>query len=991
MMAPDSSQSPETETRAVPGSGATLSPQERHRVLVEWNQTEAPYPRTACLHDRFEQQAGETPQAEALVVGTERLTYRELNERANRVAHVLRSQGVGPETLVGIFLTRSAHLVSALLGVLKAGGAYVPMDPVYPNDRLAFILKDARVHTVLTQASLARPLRELATASASAPGIVCLDTDEKLASTSVKNPHRFAQPGNLAYVIYTSGSTGRPKGVGIEHRNAVAFIHWAGQLYRPEELSGVLAATSICFDPSVLELFVPLSFGGKVILAENALALPTLPAANEIHLMDTVPSAMRELLRSGGLPTSLETVNLGGEPVSDDLVCQLHALPHIKRIYDQYGPTETTTTATCALRRPEEPGSIGRPIANTQVYLLNDRLEPVALGAAGELYIGGAGVGRGYLNRPELTAEKFIPNPFSAEPGSRLYRTGDLCRYRADAQLEYVGRVDQQVKINGRRVEPGEIEAVLRSHPSVDEAVVVVREDTPGHPRLTAYVVLRSNSGAVAEAELPAPTTDFPLMAELRSYLKARLPPYMVPAVLVSLARFALMASGKIDRKALPAPPRLRSGESAPGYHPPRTTTEQQLCPLWSELLGVDQIGVHDNFFDMGGDSLVGVVMLGEVGKISGQKLPHDTILKAPTVAQLAALLDGATVNVDDNASLVGVQTHGSLPRLYLVHGIGGGMLWGYGNLSRHLGPDQPVYVFTAPELETDRPSPSVAGMAMRYVEELRRFQPEGPYHLGGYCFGGNIAYEMARLLQEQGHSVGLLALFNCWPSNSSYDHFGWTPVQIFKFVRNVCFWVGRFLRWEAGTRHDFLQWKFSALRRKLAARLHLHPAHGIQDADTQMNMPGLSPVQQRLWREHTQAISVHRTGPYEGAITLFRTRTHPLFCSFDHQCGWGELAHGGVSVRIIPGQHETIMTEPHVGLLARILKADLAAASRRPAALLVTLILGVTPLFRSMPETSVLADDEFTSPTTTEVELVPTQRSRAPIRRIARGRWLLS
>ncbi len=934
MMVPDSSNPLRTEDIAPVESRPTLSPEERHQVLVEWNRTETPYPRTTCLHDRFELQAAATPDAEALVVDAERLTYRELNRRANHVAHRLRSLGVGQETLVGIFLTRSVDLVCALLGVLKAGGAYVPMDPVYPADRLAFILQDAQVHTVLTQASLARTLGDLAAASPRAPVLVCLDADAQLSSFSVENPAPSAGPANLAYVIYTSGSTGRPKGVGLEHRNAVAFVHWAGGLYSPRELSGVLACTSICFDPSILELFVPLSFGGKVILAENALALPTLAAAGEVHLMDTVPGAVRELLRSGGLPASLETINLGGEPVSDDLVRQLYALPHIKRVYDQYGPTETTTTATCALRDPQKPGSIGRPIANTQVYLLNDKLEPVAPGASGELCIGGAGVARGYLNRPGLTVDKFIPNPFSTDPGTRLYRTGDLCRYRPDGQLEYVGRVDQQVKINGHRVELGEIESVLRAHPAIDEAVVVVREDTPGRSRLTAYVV--PQTPLVSRPAESPDLAEFQLVSELRSYLKSRLPYYMVPAFFVPLAGFTLMANGKIDRKALPAPPRLRSGEGVHGYRAPRNPTEENICNIWSRLLGVDKVGAHDNFFDIGGDSLAGVAMLGEVGKISGQKLPHDAILKAPTVAKLAAVIDGKTPPGDDDCSLVGVQTHGNLPRLFLVHGIGGGMLWGYANLSRHLSPEQPVYIFTAPELENNTPSPSIADMAKRYMEELRRFQPEGPYCLGGYCFGGNVAYEMARLLQAQGHSVAMIALFNCWPSSSGYDRFHWTPVHLFKFSLNLCFWVGRFIKWEAGTRRDFLRWKFHALKRKLSACFRILPAHTGLDSDAQVNVSGLSEPQQRLWREHFQAIGAHRTGPYEGAIMLFRTRGHPLFCSFDHQCGWGELVRGGVTVRIIPGQHETLMTEPHVCLLARALQSDLAATSRRPAALLL-------------------------------------------------------
>src|SRR5580704_2524795 len=402
-------------------------------VLGDRNRPAEDLMREACLHELFEGQVKAKPNAEALVVDAGRFTYRELNFRANRVAHHLRSLGVGPETLVGIFLERSADMVIAMLGVLKAGGAYVPLDPAYPPDRLAFMLEDAQVHTVLTQSSLEATLHgfELAAGQA-APHIVCLDLDRRIDLASAENPSPTAQVHNLAYVIYTSGSTGRPKGVALEHRNAVAFVDWAGQVYSARELEGVLAGTSISFDPSILDLFLPLSLGGKVILASNALALPGLAAATEVRLINTVPSVVRELLRIGGIPASVETINLGGEPLSIQLVQQLYALPHIKRIYDLYGPTETTTNSTFALRTPAGPATIGCPIANTQVYLLDERLRPVPVGATGELFIGGKGVARGYLNRPEITAEKFINLPVAAGRKARLYRTGDLCRYRPD-------------------------------------------------------------------------------------------------------------------------------------------------------------------------------------------------------------------------------------------------------------------------------------------------------------------------------------------------------------------------------------------------------------------------------------------------------------------------------------------------------------------------------------------------------------------------------
>lgn len=612
--------------------GRLLAPEHRDRVLLEWNRTASSYSRDALLHELFEAHALSTPDAEALVVGHERLTFRELNARANRIAHRLRALGVGPESLVGVFLPRSVDLIAALLGVLKAGGAYVPLDPKYPADRLSFILEDAKPHAVLTLHALAETLPSSTSAPAREESrVVLLDADNQLAGLSSENPERSAAPENLAYVIYTSGSTGRPKGVCIEHRNAVAFISWCGELYGPSELSGVVTTATVCFDASVLELFTPLCFGGKLIVSENALTVPELPAANEIHLMDTVPSAIRELLRAGTIPTSIETINLGGEPVPDDLVRALYALPHIRRVYDQYGPTETTVVATCGLRNPDEPGTIGRPISNYTAYLLNERLEPVALGEPGELCIGGAGVARGYLNRPELTAEKFIRDPFSSEPGARLYRTGDICRFLPDGRIKYLGRADQQIKIRGFRIELGEIENALSSSPAVNQAVARLWTDPDGGKKLVAYAVPPANGSAA------------PSERELRNYLKTRLPDYMVPTSVVFLDRLPLTPNGKIDPNALPAPPAGRPDVDTP-YAAPRTPMERVLAGAWSRVLHIDNIGIDDRFMDLGGDSLRLVKLHQEIVQATTHRLLITDLFRFPTIRTLAAHLEKPAV-----------------------------------------------------------------------------------------------------------------------------------------------------------------------------------------------------------------------------------------------------------------------------------------------------------------------------------------------------------
>ena len=413
-----------------------------------------------------------------MIAEGETVTYGELNRRVNRLARYLQKLGVGPEVLVGIYLERSLEMVVSLLAVLKAGGAYVPLDPNYPEERLVLLLQDCRPPVLISRRSLLGKLPLVQTR------VVCLDENRAaIASESHDDPAPSSSAENLAYVIYTSGFTGRPKGVAIAHRSAVALLDWAQSLFTDEELGGVLASTSICFDLSVFELFAPLVSGGKVILCQNVLELPTVAAIADVRLVNTVPiSAMRELLRAGGVPGSVRTVNLAGEPLGPSLVKQVCELGNVERLFDLYGPTEDTVYSTFALRNSADPATIGRPIANTRTYILDPYLNPVPVGVAGELYIGGSGLARGYLNCFDLTAEKFIPNPFSDELGARLYRTGDLARYFRDGNIEILGRTDQQVKIRGFRIEPGEIEALLSRHPHVRDSVIVA----PGMTRNNA-------------------------------------------------------------------------------------------------------------------------------------------------------------------------------------------------------------------------------------------------------------------------------------------------------------------------------------------------------------------------------------------------------------------------------------------------------------------------------------------------------------------------
>ena len=429
---------------------------------------------------------------------------------------------------------------------------------------------------------------------------------------------------NLAYVLYTSGSTGAPKGVAVEHRNTLAFLSWALAAFTPEDLRGVLAATSISFDLSVFEIFATLTCGGKIVLAQNALDLAQLRNAGEVTLINTVPSAITELVKLRAIPSSVRVVNLAGEPLPTALVRQIYESSSVGNIKDLYGPTECTTYSTWTCRRPEGPQTIGRPIANTKIYILDSHLMPVPIGIPGEIYIGGAGVARGYLNRPELTAETFIANPFCSEPGARLYKTGDLARYLPDGNIEYLGRIDNQVKIRGYRIEPGEIEAVLAQHPTVQQTIVVAREDTPGDKRLAAYVVTANGSAISGN--------------DLRGYLQQKLPDYMVPSAFVFLDSLPLTPNGKLDRKALPAPDQSRP-ELGDAFVAPRTPIEEILANIWAEILTLDKVGIHDNFFQLGGHSLLATQVVSRIRDCFRLDLPLRSLFEAPTIKGLAKKL----------------------------------------------------------------------------------------------------------------------------------------------------------------------------------------------------------------------------------------------------------------------------------------------------------------------------------------------------------------
>jgi aspartate racemase len=849
-----------------------LTEAERHQLLAQWNKTATDYPQDRCIHELFEAQVEQTPEAIAVVFENQQLIYRELNARANQLAHCLRKRGVGPEVLVGVCLERSLEMVVGLLGILKAGGAYVPLDPTYPQKRLRFILEDAALPVLLTQECLVESLPHRGTE------VVCMDVNwEVFARESSENLASGVIANNLAYVIYTSGSTGRPKGVAIEHHSTVALVDWAEGVFTSEQLAGVLASTSICFDLSVFELFVTLSLGGRVILAENPLHLSTLRAKDDVTLINTVPSAMAELLRVQGVPASAHTVNLAGEPLQNSLVQQIYQLGTVKQVFDLYGPSEDTTYSTFALRSAGGSATIGRPIANTQLYILDPHLQPVPVGMPGEIHIGGAGLARGYLGRPELTAERFIPNPFSQQLGSRLYKTGDLARYQPNGNIEFLGRLDHQVKVRGFRIELGEIEAVLGEHAAVQKAVVLAREEGFGGKHLVAYLVIHQQPG--------------PSISELRSFLKERLPGYMIPSDFVILETLPLTPNGKVDRRALPAPDQFRPKQEK-GFVHPRDEFESQLSQIWEQVLSMP-LSVTENFFEVGGHSLLAIRLLAQIEKVFDKKLPLATLFQAPTVEQLAQVLRQQGWS-PSWSSLVPIQPGGSKRPFFCVPGDLGNVFTDLGHLGRNLGPDQPFYGL---QDGIDNPT-QIEALAAHYLAEVRTVQTKGPYFLGGVCQGGVVAFEMAQQLRAQGEQVGLLALIE--PSNPP------TPGL------RAYYSVGASI--------------FRRVMRRFAHHLGVFWLLGSAEQQSYLRLK---------WKVFANLWALVRYAPqtYPDRIILFLASESLARSPQDPRLGWRNFAGGGLELQVIPGHHDTItgnndvqIKEAHMQVLAEKLRACIEA-----------------------------------------------------------------
>jgi thioesterase domain-containing protein/acyl carrier protein len=659
------------------------------------------------------------------------------------------------------------------------------------------------------------------------------------------------------------------------------FVRWAQTVFSPEELAGVLLSTSVCFDLSIFEIFVPLSVGGKVIVVQNALFLPSDEAKQEVTLINTVPSAMAELVNMKAVPRSVKTINLAGEALTEPLVNEIYSSTAAEKVYNLYGPTEYTTYSTYTLTQPNTPVTIGRPLPNTQAYVVDRYGNPQPVGIPGELYLAGEGLARGYYGRPDLTAERFIPNPFSAK-SPRMYKTSDLCRWLADGNLQYLGRLDHQVKLRGFRIELGEIEAALAKHPGVRQCVAMAREDEPGMKQLVAYVVATPRERPKAE--------------KLREHLKRSLPEFMVPAAFVMLDSLPLTPNGKVDRKALPKA-ELQAGALTV---PPRDELEGKLQKIWQEILRTEPIGITDNFFDLGGHSLMAVRLVNEIKNLTGMEVPLRSLFQGATIEHLANIVRGTTII--SHAVAHQIQPGGNLPPFFAAVLAGVNAL-GYIPLAKHLGPEQPVYALQSPgpgPHSTGRPySPQeYEQVAGEYVQAMKGVQPKGPYQIGGTCEGARIAFEMTRILESQGEMVSLLAIIDTWALENTQNRKLW---KIYYYsIRLQQIWN--------------MSWKFRFAVVGKAVRNRVRWWLGLKQAPRKSEWidaywPGDDFVPARV----------------QGRITVFKIPKQPFYYHGDPLLGWGSRTVCGVDAQVIPsGKHLLLLREPYVCNLAAALSQTL-------------------------------------------------------------------
>jgi len=862
-----------------------LTGQERQTLLVDWNNTGKSFP-NMLVHEMFEAQAEANPDRIALVFRGQQLTYAELNARANKLAHYLRQNGAASGHLIGVYLERSFEMVVALLSILKSGAAYVPYDTELPVFRLNMMLEDSRPVFVLTQQKFKQNLADYAGHT------LILDSHcELLEGQPPSNPGSAVQPADAIYAIYTSGSTGVPKAAVNTHEAVANRIFWMQDQYPLEAGDRILQKTPHSFDVSVWEFFWAISYGATLVIAEpgghkDPAYVAALIGAERITTIHFVPSMLREFLDAGNLDRcgSLKRVFASGEELPPDLRQKFYQRLGAQ-LHNLYGPTEAAVDVTywdCGRPSPCASVPIGRPISNVKMYVLDRHLAPVPIGVAGELHIGGIAVARGYLNRDELTAERFISDPFDSRPGQRLYKTGDRARFLADGNIEYLGRLDNQIKLRGFRIELGDIEATLLQNCGVRAAAVVLREYADGQ-RLVAYVVPN-------HAELDTPS--------LRLYLRERLPEHMIPSAFVALESLPKTSSGKLDRKAALAPAVATAPQRE--FVPPQDEIEERLVNLWQEMLAVNRISVTDNYFDLGGHSLLALRLFSEI-KFSFQlELPLATLFYAPTVRTMAGVIRDSGVQAA--APVVPIQPNGTKPPIFCIGALNGEVIL-FRRLALELGPDQPIFGLQ-PFSMVDRLS-TVETLAASYIEQLRQWGEPRPFCLLGYSFGGLVAVEMAYQLAKAGAEPPLVALIDSAYLQGCKSLESWS-----ERMRRYRYHLNHIVYGAAGLRH-------------LLNRLRSRYFRTIHRVSTRLGV-GVPRIASDISGRQLLAAESYRAKPYAGRVCLFKAESRPEFFGADPDLGWGGLL-SELQIEEVPGDHGTINTGVNLKVLSRKLKAALS------------------------------------------------------------------
>jgi amino acid adenylation domain-containing protein len=865
------------------------------------DQMQTTYTLDACIHSMFEIQAEQTPEACAVIFKDERLTYGELNGRANRLAWNLVKLGVGPDVTVGIFAERSIEVIIGLLGVLKAGGTCLPLDPEYPKERLAFMLHDGEVQYLLVDGEYLERLPE------NDAKIIPLDFVNEISGIALEGPDIEVSPDGAAYLIYTSGSTGKPKGVEITHRGILGLLFGVNYV-RLDKTKAVLQLSALTFDGSIFDIWAALLHGGRSVLYPGR--IPLVRELSDVLRKHQVTTAFLTTSFFNAIVdeepialASLEQLLVGGEALSVQHICRAwDALAGVE-IINAYGPTEGTVFAAAyrILQKPDAKATsipIGRHIGNTRAYILDQNLQQVSIGMRGELYLGGPGVARGYRNRPELTAQKFISDPFSKEPNARLYKTGDLACFLADGNIDFLGRTDDQIKVRGFRIEPAEIEASLRCHEGVLDAVTLVCTDRRGEKCLSAFVVRKLGLDLSAD--------------ELREFLRQRVPEFMIPSRYRVLDRWPLTSSGKVDRQALAraddAPYKISSANFAP-----QTASQRALVQMWEELLNVRPIGMRDNFFDLGGNSILAIRLLAQIEVTFNKRLPIETLIGAVTIAQLSTLLNQEEPP-DRFAYAVPVQSKGENPVFFCV---GAGFLMN--PLSLQLGPDQPFYsIGLKPDYAAQLERPfKMEELAQHLVSALRGRQPAGPYYVGGFCLDGLFAYEVARQLKAQGQNVGLLVLFETEnPCQIAKTRIG---IALRRTVIRLRYRYNQLFSVKINEIPVYARSRWVELK-QLMTRISWRVYEWFPFVKRQI-------VPADLERILFTAARAYETKPLECPTVIFRCKEWPIAAAGDPYLGWRELLNGPCETHEVPGDHEGMFLELNAKVLAEQLTASLRNA----------------------------------------------------------------